>query len=47
MRSYKIRVFLSESNWTDILINADTWFNAQALGQGQSPIRKAIFLGEA
>jgi hypothetical protein len=47
MRSYKVRVFLSESNFTDVIINADTWFNAQSLGQGQSPIRKAIFLGEA
>lgn len=47
MRGYKVRVFLSESNFMDVVINADTWFNAQSLGQGQSPISKAIFLGEA
>ncbi len=47
MRGYTIRVFLSESRWTDVVIYADTWFNAQALGQGQSPVSKAVLLGEA
>lgn len=47
MRGYNVRIFLSESRWTDTVIYADTWFNAQAMGQGQSPISRAVFLSEA
>ena len=47
MCRYSIRIFLSESRFIDSVIQADTWFNAQLLGQGQSPVGKAIFLGEA
>lgn len=47
MNSYRIRVFISESLWNDIVIQAATWSMAQAMGQGQSPVGKAIYLGEA
>ena len=47
MYRYQVRVFLSESRWVDTVIQADTWFNAQSIGTGQSPIGRAIFLGEA
>ena len=47
MRSFRVRVFINESYWNDVVINADTWIAAQAMGMGQSPIFKAIFLGEA
>jgi hypothetical protein len=47
MYRYNIRVCISESRWTDIVITANSWSNALALGQGQSPINKAIYLGEA
>jgi hypothetical protein len=47
MRGFRVRVFLSESNFMDIVITANSWFNAKSLGEGQSPIGKAIFLGEA
>ncbi len=44
MRGYRVRVFLSESRWNDVVIYADTWFDAQAMGQGQSPVGRATFL---
>jgi hypothetical protein len=44
---YRIRIFLSESSWTDSVISADGWYKAQQLGQAQSPMGKAIYLGEA
>jgi hypothetical protein len=47
MRSFRVRVFLSESNFSDTIINADNWFVAQMIGMSQSPIRKAINLGDA
>ena len=47
MNAYMVRVFLSESRWADTKIFADTWFNAQDLGRGQSPIGRAQFLGNA
>ena len=47
MRGFRVRVFLSESNWSDIVINADNSFVAQLIGMGQSPVRKAILLGDA
>lgn len=47
MNRYRIRVCISESRWTDIVITANAWFIALALGQGQSPINKAMYLGEA
>lgn len=47
MRSFRIRVFLTESNFSDIVINAENWFVAQMIGMGQSPVRKAVFLGDA
>lgn len=47
MRGFRVRVFLNESRWNDIVITADTWFNAQDIGIGQSPIGRAQYLGEA
>ena len=47
MRAYNVRVWLSESYWMDTVIYADTWFNAQLMGQGQSPVGQAVFLSEA
>jgi len=47
MRGYVVRVWLSESRWIDSTIYADTWFNAQSMGQGQSPLSRAQFLYEA
>lgn len=47
MRSYRVRVFLSESRWNDIVITAETSFDAESMGRGQSPVGKAIYLGEA
>lgn len=46
MQGHRIRVFLSESNWTDSVYYADTWFNALKLAEGTSPIGRAIYLGE-
>ena len=46
-QAFRIRVWLSESRFTDTIIMADFWFNAEALGKGQSPIGRAVFLGNA
>ena len=46
MKSYLIRVFISESQWTDTVIRADSDYNAQSLGRGQSPIGRATLLRE-
>lgn len=45
MNSFRVRVFISESRWSDIVIQSDTWYNAVALAQGNSPINKAVLLG--
>lgn len=45
MNGFRVRVFMSESKWMDIVIQADTWHNAIALAEGQSPINKAVLLG--
>ena len=47
MRGYRIRMFITESFWADIVITAETWFAAEAIARGQSPIGKATLLGEA
>ena len=47
MNQYRVRVFLSESNWQDLVLSGDTCWVAEGLGRGMSPIGKAIFLGEA
>lgn len=46
MQGHRVRVFLSESNWTDSVFYADNWFNAVKLAEGTSPIGRAIYLGE-
>jgi len=47
MRNFRVRVYMSESYWADIVIAAENWLMAQMLGMGQSPIKKAQLLGEA
>jgi len=47
MRGYRIRLFLSESRWQDTVIFADNGWNAQSMAQAQSPVGRAILLGEA
>ena len=47
MRNFRVRVWLKESYFSDMVITAENWFTAQATGQGMSPIGKALFLGEA
>ena len=46
MRTFRVRLFLSNSNFTDTLIVAENWFVAQNLAMGQSPVGRAIILGE-
>jgi hypothetical protein len=47
MRGYVVRIWLTDSRWLDSVIQADTWFNAQSMGLGQSPVNRAQFLYEA
>jgi hypothetical protein len=47
MNRFLVRVFLNESNWSDSVIYADSWFQAEAMGKGQSPVGRAQYLGEA
>jgi hypothetical protein len=47
MTRYSIRIFLTETRFVDSIVQADSWANAQLLGQGQSPIGHAIVLGDA
>jgi hypothetical protein len=44
MQQFRIRIFLTESQFTDTVIMAENWFTAQAIGQGQSPVGKALLL---
>lgn len=46
MQGYHIRVFLTDSNWTDSVFYADSSFNAMRLAEGASPVGRAIMLGE-
>lgn len=47
MTAHRVRIFITESQFMDTIVHADGWYNAQALAQGQSPVGKAIYLGEA
>jgi len=47
MRQFRIRVFMTESYYNDMVLPADNWFSAVALGKGISPVHNAILLGEA
>jgi len=47
MNKYRIRVFMSESYYQDMVLSGDTGWIAESLGKGMSPIGKAIMLGEA
>ena len=44
---HRVRIFISESYWTDTTVPGDSWMVAQALGTAMSPINKAIYLGAA
>ena len=46
MTKHRVRVFLSESNWTDVVFVCENSYAAENLGRGQSPIGRAIYLGE-
>jgi hypothetical protein len=45
MNGFRVRVFISESKWMDIVIQADTWYNAVSLAEGSSPLGRAVLLG--
>jgi hypothetical protein len=47
MNRYRVRVFLSESNWQDLVLSGDNCWIAEKIGIGMSPIGRARFLGEA
>ncbi len=47
MNAYRVRIYLTESRFMDTIVHADSWYNAQSLGEGQSPVGLAIFLGDA
>ena len=47
MNQYRVRVFLSESNWQDMVLSGDNCWAAEAIGRSMSPIGRAQFLGEA
>ena len=47
MNSYRIRVFMSESYYQDMVLSGDTCWVAEGMGRGMSPIGKANNLGEA
>ena len=47
MRGHRIRIMISESYWNDIVITAESWSAALAIGRGQSPIGRAMYLSEA
>lgn len=47
MTSYRVRVWLTEFRWADVIIQANTMYDAGQLGCGQSPIGKAFCIGEA
>lgn len=47
MRMFRVRIFLSESRWNDVVVPGMTSWDAERLAQGMSPIGRANFLGEA
>jgi hypothetical protein len=47
MNQYRVRVFLSKSNWQDLVLSGDNCWIAEKIGIGMSPIGRAQFLGEA
>lgn len=44
MQQFRVRIYISEAQFTDTIIMAENWFSAQAIGQGQSPVGKAFLL---
>ena len=47
MNRYRIRVWLSESNFQDMILTGDNCWAAEAIGRSMSPIGRAHTLGEA
>lgn len=47
MRTFRVRLFLTDSYWTDTFVFAENWFVAQNIAMGQSPVGRAIILGES
>ena len=47
MNSYRVRVFLTESYFQDMVLSADNGNAVTLLAQGMSPIGRAILLGNA
>lgn len=47
MKMFRVRIFLSEYRWNDIVVPGNTCWDAERLAQGMSPIGRANFLGEA
>ena len=47
MNRYRVRVFMNESFWQDMILSGDNCWVAEKIGIGMSPIGKAHFLGEA
>jgi hypothetical protein len=45
-RSFRIRIWLTHVQTMDTVIVAQNWFQAQMLGMAQSPVKKAVFMGE-
>jgi hypothetical protein len=47
MRQFRIRVFISASQYQDMVLSGDTCWIAESLGKGMSPVGRAQLLGEA
>ena len=47
MRMFRVRVFLSEGNFNDMVLPGMTCWDAERIGQALSPIQRANFLGDA
>jgi hypothetical protein len=47
MKMFRVRLFLSESRWNDIVLPGYTSWDAENLGRGMSPVGRAQTLGEA
>jgi hypothetical protein len=44
---FRIRVFISQSQYQDLVLPGATCWIAESLGKGMSPIGRAQLLGEA
>jgi hypothetical protein len=46
MRMFRVRVFLSEAHYNDMVLPGQTCWDAEKIGLALSPVRRANFLGE-